>query len=70
MDFIETIPNAIQWFFEFIGNICSTFYNLLNYTLDLSVVGLGQVKVIYLLLGGSLLALIIAKIIQWITPVV
>lgn len=70
MDFVETIPNALEWFFSFIGNICQTFYNLLNTELNLNVIGLGNVKLIYLLLGGSLIALIIVKIIQWVTPVV
>ena len=70
MNFIESIPTALEWFFSFLGNVCNTFYNLLNTDLDLSVIGLGNVKLIYLLLGGSLIALIIVKIIQWITPIV
>lgn len=67
----EQVSNAVEWFFKFLGNVCETFYNLLNYEIDLSFIGLhNDEKLIVVLIGGGLLVIILAKIIQWLTPIV
>ena len=67
---LTNLYNLIDIFLQAIENIGNTFYNLLSYEIDLSIVGLGRVNLTLIILGGGLLTLIIYKIIQWVTPIV
>lgn len=67
---INNLYNIINWFLEACENIANTFYNLLSFEIDLTVVGLGRTNLLLVLLGSGLLILIIYKILQWIAPIV
>lgn len=67
---VDNLYNIVDWFLEACENIANTFYNLLSFEIDLTVVGLGRSNLLLVLLGSGLLILIIYKIIQWITPIV
>ena len=67
---INNLYNIINWFLEACENIANTFYNLLSFEIDLTVVGLGKTNLLLVLLGGGLLTLIVWKIIQWVAPIV
>lgn len=67
---INNLYNIINWFLEACENIANTFYNLLSFEIDLSVVGLGRTNLLLVLLGSGLLILIIYKILQWVAPIV
>lgn len=67
---INNLYNIINWFLEACENIANTFYNLLSFEIDLTVVGLGKTNLLLVILGTGLLTLIIYKIIQWIVPLV
>ena len=67
---VNNLYNIINWFLEACENIANTFYNLLSFEIDLTVVGLGRTNLLLVLLGSGLLILIIYKILQWITPIV
>ena len=67
---VEHLYNIVDWFLEACENIANTFYSLLSFEIDLTVVGLGRTNLLLVLLGSGLLILIIYKIIQWITPIV
>ena len=67
---INNLYNIINWFLEACENIANTFYNLLSFEIDLTIVGLGKTNLLLVLLGSGLLILIIYKILQWITPIV
>ena len=67
----DILFNCIDWFCQIIKNVCDSFYSLMNYTIDLSIIGLpSNTSLVLVLIGSGLLILIVAKIIQWVTPIV
>ena len=58
--------DIVENFFKIMGNIYETFKNILNYKLDLSIIGLGEVSLLVLFGGTLLFALLVYKFVRWV----
>lgn len=50
---------------EICSNLVDVFINAINYKIDLSIIGLGNVSILIALSGGGLLIVLVYKFVRW-----
>jgi len=50
---------------EISSNLVDVFINAINYKIDLSIIGLGNVSILIALSGGGLLIVLVYKFVRW-----